>query len=155
MELEDSNGKIVVPQSPAEVDRMIDRIGKDLDHCILSENERYIQTAGSAAGLIVQYGDPSGNYEAAGTMPPETVKELFGAFFRNDDTWRTTVSFTRVGAASSSSGARSPEGDKQRVDGQRESGPKDGVLESVKREVTNNISDIVRRGVRALFRKFR
>lgn len=155
MELEDSNGKIVVPQSPAEVDRMIDRIGKDLDHCILSEGELYIQTAGSAAGLFVQYGDPSGNYEAAGTMPPETVKELFGAFFRNDDSWRTTVSFTRIGGGGSSSGARSPESDTQRVDGQRESGLKDGVLESVKREVTNSVSGLVRRGIRAIFRKFR
>jgi hypothetical protein len=155
MQLEDSNGKLVVPQSPAEVDRMIDRLGKDLDHCILSEGEQYIQTAGSASGLIVQYGDPSGNYEAAGTLPPETVKELFGAFFRNDDSWRTKVSFTRIGGGSSSSGAPSPEGDKQRVDGQRESSLKDGVLESVKREVTNNVSGLVRRGVRAFFRKFR
>ena len=36
MQLEDSNGKIVVPKSAAEVDQMLDRLGRDLDHCILS-----------------------------------------------------------------------------------------------------------------------
>ncbi|MCF7949441.1 MAG: hypothetical protein K9M94_12705 [Spirochaetia bacterium] len=155
MELEDSNGKIVVPQSPAEVDQMIDRLGRDLDHCILSEGELFIQAAGSAPGMIVQYGDPSGHYEAAQMLPPETVKELFAAFFQNDDSWRTRVGYTRIGGGSTSSGAPGSGADRGRVAGQQEKSLKDSLLDSVKREIGHNVSGMVRRGIRGAFRKFK
>ncbi len=155
MQLEDSNGNVVVPQNPAEVDRTIDRLGRDLNHCILSEGELFIQAAGSAPALIVQYGDSSGTYEASETQPPETVKELFGAFFQEDDSWRTRVSYTRIGDGSPSSGAPSPQADRERVDGHREKNLKDSLLDSVKREVKHNVSGMVRRGIREVFRKFK
>ncbi len=155
MQLEDSNGNVVVPQSPAEVDRMIDRLGRDLDHCILSEGELFIQAAGSGQALIVQYGDSSGIYEASETLPSETVKELFGAFFQKDDSWRTRVSYTRIGDGSPAAGAPSPEADRERVDGHRERSLKDSLLDSVKREVKHNVSGMVRRGIRSVIRKFK
>lgn len=155
MELEDSNGKFIVPKSPEEVDQIIDRLGRDLDHCILSEGEDFIQAAGSSSALIVQYGDSSGHYEAAETLPSETVKELFTAFFHKDDSWRTRVSYTRIGGGSSSSSAPGPEADRERGTGQQEKSLKDSLLDSVKREVKNNVSGMVRRGVRDVFRKFK
>jgi len=155
MQLEDSNGKFVVPQSPAEVDLVIDRLGKDLDHCILSEGEFFIQATGSAPALIVQYGDDSGLYEAAETQPSGTVKELFGAFFQKDDSWRTKVSYTRIGDGSSSSGASGPKADREGGDGHQEKSIKDSLLDSVKREVKHNVSGMFRRGVRNIFRKFK
>ncbi len=155
MELEDSNGKIVVPQSAAEVDQMLDRLGRDLDHCILSEGEEFIQAAGSASGMLVQYGDSTGLYEAAETLPSETVKELFAAFFQKDDSWRTRVSYTCMSGADSSSGAPSPEADRERGAGRQEKSLKDSLLDSVKREVKHNVSGMVRRGIRDVFRKFR
>ena len=155
MQLEDSNGKVVVPQSSAEVEQMIDRLGRDLNHCILSEGELFIQAAGSASGLVVQYGDPSGNYEAAATLAPETVKELFSAFFQKDDSWRTRVSYTRIGGGSSSSGAPSPDVDREKADDRREKSPQAGLLDSVKRDVTHNFFGMVRRGVRNIVRKLK
>ena len=155
MQLEDSNGKVIVPQSLAEVHQMIDRLGGDLDHCILSEGEQFIQAAGSAPGLIVQYGDSSGNYEAAETLPPGTVKELFGAFFQNDASWRDRVSYTRIGGGSSSTATSIPEADLDRDDGPGRKSLKDSLLDSVKREVGYNVSGMVRRGVRGVFRKFK
>lgn len=155
MQLEDSNGKFVVPQSPAEIDQMIDRLGRDLDHCILSEGEQFIQAAGSAAAMIVQYGDTSGTYEAAETLPSETVKELFAAFFHKDNSWRTRVSYTPMEGGSHSSGASGPEADREGAAGQQDKSLKDSLLDSVKREVTHNVSGMVRRGIRDVFRKFR
>ncbi len=155
MQLEDSKGKVVVPKSPAEIDQVIDRLGRGLDHCILSEGEHFIQAAGSAPGFIVEYGDASGNYEAAETLPPETVKELFAAFFQKDDSWRTRVNFTRIGEGSHSSGAASQETDRERSSGRQDKSLKDNLLDSVKREVRHNVSGMVRRGVRDVFRKFR
>ena len=148
MQLEDSNGKFFVPQSPAEIDQVIDRLGRGLDHCILSEGEDFIQAAGAAPGFVVEYGDASGHYEAAETLPPETVKELFAAFFQKDDSWRTRVNFTRIDEGTSSSGAASQETN-------REKSLKDSLLDSVKREVKHNVSGMVRRGIRDVFRKFR
>lgn len=155
MQLEDSNGKIFVPQSPAEIDQVIDRLGQGLDHCILSDGEHFIQTAGSAPGFLVEYGDASGHYEAAETLPPETVKELFAAFFQKDDSWRTRVNFTRSGGGSPSSGAASQDTDREKVAGQQEKSLKDNLLDTMKREVKHNVSGMVRRGVRDVFRKFR
>ncbi len=155
MQLEDSNGKFFVPQSPAEIDQVIDRLGRGLDHCILSEGEDFIQAAGAAPGFVVEYGDASGHYEAAGTLPPETVKELFAAFFQKDDSWRTKVNFTRIGGGASSSGAASQETDREGSPGRQEKSLKDSLLDSVKREVKHNVSGMVRRGIRDVFRKFR
>ncbi len=155
MQLEDSNGKVVVPKSPAEVDQMIDHLGVDLNHCILSEGELFIQAAGSSPGLIVQYGDTSGNYESAETLPPGIVKELFGAFFQKDDSWQTKVSYTRIGGGNSSSDAPNPRVAQERGERQQEKSLKDSLLDSVKREVGHNVSGMVRRGVRGVFRKFK
>ena len=155
MQLEDSNGKIVVPKSAAEVDQMLDRLGRDLDHCILSEGEQFIQAAGSASEMVFQYGDSTGLYEATETLPAETVKELFAAFFQKDDSWRTRVSFTSIGGPDSSSTAPGPEVNRERGSGQQEKSLKDSLLDSVKREVKHNVSGMVRRGIRDVFRKFR
>jgi hypothetical protein len=155
MQLEDSNGRVVIPQSPAEVDQVIDRLGRGLDHCILSEGEQFIQAAGTAPEMVVQYGDPTGNYEADQMLSSETVKELFAAFFRKDDSWRTSVSYTRIGGGSPSSSAAGLETDRERGAGQQQKGLKDTLLDSVTRELGLNISGMVRRGIRNVFRKFK
>ena len=129
---------------------MIDRLGRDLVHCILSQGEEFIQAAGSASGMI-----STGLYEAAETLPAGTVKELFAAFFQKDDSWRTRVSYTCMSGPDSSSRAADPEVGRERGSGQQEKSLKDSLLDSVKREVTHNVSGIVRRGIRDVFRKFR
>ncbi|HDQ14286.1 MAG TPA: hypothetical protein ENN41_05685 [Sediminispirochaeta sp.] len=155
MQLEDSNGKIVVPQSAEEINAMIDRLGRGVDHLILSEGELFVQCAGSGSDLVVQYGDPSGLHEASETASSETVKELFGAFFRRDESWRTMVSFERSEAGGASTDGQGLEGGAGSRAPGREKSLKEELLDSVKREVKRNVSRTVGRGVRDIFRKFR
>jgi len=154
MQLKDSNGKVFVPQSVAEVTEMIDRLGRELDYCILSNSDMFIQAAGSSPQLVVEYADPSGHYEATEVLSAGTVKDLFSAFFRGNASWKTMVAFSLISevadgpagtAGGESSGARRT----------REKSLKDSLLDSAKREVKNNVSRMVRRGVRDVFRKFR
>lgn len=154
MQLEDSNGKIVVPKEVTEVTEMIDRLGRGLDHCILSEGDMFIQTAGADPQLVVEYRDASGYYEAAEPQSAQTVKDLFSAFFQKNDSWKTMVAFSPLEDTTGG-----PAGSAQDADsGARDTQPKslkDSLLDSVKREVKNNVSGMVRRGVRDVFRKFR
>ena len=154
MQLEDSSGKISVPNNVTEVAEMIDRLGNGLDHCILSDGETFIQAAGSDPRLIVEYGDLSGHYEAAELHSAGTVKELFSAFFRKDNSWKTMVAFSRAVATSGSS----PENTGAGIDGADETwqkDPQDNLLESLKNEVIGNITKRIPRSVRDIFRKFK
>ena len=153
MTLEDSNGKIVKAGSETDVTEMVGRIGRGIDHCILSDEVFFIQAAGSTAEMVVQYGDGNGHYEADGVQAAETVKALFSSFYRKDDAWKTMVSFVpvdEVGPAGEVN-AESPGG----AQGRQDKSLKDTLLDSVKHEVKNNVSRMVRRGVRDVFRKFR
>lgn len=150
MNLEDSNGTISIPKDVTEVTAMIDRVGNGIDHCILSDGEMYIQTAGTAPSLVVEYQDDTGHYAAAELHSAQTVKDLFSAFFQKNDSWRTLIAFSREGE---NPAARSA--DTGRTNSRPgEKGLKDGLIDSVKREVKNNVSGMVRRGVRNIFRKF-
>lgn len=161
MKLENSNEKISEPKAVSEITDMIDRMGKDVDHCILSDGDLFIQTAGEGPELIVQYGGPSGHYEAASAVPAETVKEMFTAFFQNDPSWRTKVVFTAVEGSSSSgqvsSGGVISEGvmNRNTSAGSQERGLKDDLINSVKGEVRYGLSGFIRRIARSIFRNFR
>jgi hypothetical protein len=154
MQLEDSSGKVLTPRNVTEVTEIVDRLGKGLDHCILSDGDIFIQAAGSDPQFVVEYGDSSGHYEAAGLHSAQTVRDLFSAFFQKDNSWKTMVAFSPVSTASSGS----PESTGAGAGGARgtwQKNPQDSLLESVKREVKNNVTRMVRRGVRNIFRKFK
>lgn len=161
MKLEDSNGKISEPKAVSEITDMIDRLGKDVNHCILSDGDLFIQTAGEGPELIVQYGGPSGHYEAASAVPAETVKEMFTAFFQNDPSWRTKVVFTSVEGGPSSGEVASRGGipggvaNRNASAGSQGRGLKDDLINSVKGEVRYGLSGVIRRIVRSIFRNFR
>jgi hypothetical protein len=154
VQLEDSSGKISVPGNVTEVTEMVDRLGKGLDHCILSDGDIFIQAAGSDPRLVVEYGDASGHYESADLHSAGTVKDLFSAFFQKDSSWKTMVTFSPVETASSGF-AESTGAGAGGAHETRQQDPPDSLLESVKREVKNNLSRVVRRGVRNIFRKFK
>jgi hypothetical protein len=154
MQLEDSNGKVFVPKNVTEVTETIDCLGSGLEHCILSDGDMFIQTAGSSPRLVVEYQDPTGHYEAAELHSAQTVKDLFSAFFQKNDSWKTMVAYSRTGDAAA--GPSVSTGDRSTgTGGTREKSFKDGLADSMKREVKNNLSRMVRRGVRNVFRKFR
>ena len=145
MKLEDSSGKFTEARSPKDIENLIDQVGKGIDHCILSDDDAYIQTAASGSGLLVQYGDPTGNYEGTDpSLSPQTVKKMFTAFFQHDASWKTHIAFSQIGEAEPASAAPSP--------GNREN-LKDTVINSVKREAQNSFSYMIRRVLRRFIRR--
>lgn len=155
MKLEDSSGKFTEARSPKDIESLIDRVGKGIDHCILSDGDNYIQTASSGAGLLVQYADPSGNYESTdSSLPPQAVKKIFTAFFQHDDSWKTQTAFTQIGEAEPASAAPSPVGASRANEspGNKEN-LKDTVINSVKREAQNSFSYMIRRVLRRFIRR--
>ena len=161
MKLEDSNGRTSEPKGVSEITDMIGRLGKGLDHCILSDGNLFIQAAGADPKLVVEYGDPSGHFEAASVLPAETVKGIFTAFFQNDPSWKKMAVFTRAGEGASPSGGAIPGGsipgaasNRSTPAGAREKGLKDDLINSVKGEVRYGFSGVIRRIVRGIFRSF-
>ena len=154
MQLEDSNGRILEPAGVTEVTDMVNRLGKELDHCILSDGDAFIQAAGSDPRLVVEYRDLSGYYRADNPLPVGTVKEFFSAFFQKDDSWKTMAAFSRVDE-SASGAAKTGESDAYGVNGDREKDLKSGLLDAATRGVKSNLFRLLRRGIRNLFRNFR
>ncbi len=161
MKLEDSSGKISEPKSSSDVEAMVERVGKDIDHCILSNNDAFIQAAGSGSGMLVGYNDGGGYTECQDTnLPVETVKKLFVQFFEGDPGWKTAVSFgpqdnTSASASNSSApnaSANSPSGPGNTTSFEAK-GLKDTVMDSVKREAQSSFSYMIRRIVRRFFRR--
>ncbi len=164
MDLEDSTGKIQENVSLENVISCIDRLGKDLDHCILGEGDEFIQSASGGGGFLVEYGDAGGHYTAEDdNLSADQVKELFSAFYNHDPSWKTKISFTRQGdgeasaATAGSSPAAAGSGDSgsgQGVTNFEQKSLKDTVMDSVKREAQNSFSYMLRRVVRRFFRRF-
>ncbi len=155
MKLEDSSGKISEPRSSSDVEAMVERVGKDIDHCILSNNDDFIQAAGSGSGMLVGYNDGGGYTECQDTnLPVETVKKLFVQFFEGDPGWKTAVSFgpqspEANASAAGPSGASGP----GTTNNFEEKGLKDTVIDSVKREAQSSFSYMIRRIVRRFLRR--
>lgn len=154
MEFEDSTGKFSVPKNVQEIEDMVDRLGRGIDHCILSDGDMFVQAAGADPRIVVEYGDSTGHYEAAEPLSARTVKDIMSAFFRKDVSWKTMAAFSPTGdfAAGPATGTADSDGG---AGATREKSLKDSLLDSVKREVKNNASRMVGRGVRDIFRKFR
>ncbi|MDZ7794427.1 MAG: hypothetical protein U5P10_12285 [Spirochaetia bacterium] len=155
MKLEDSSGTVTEARSPKDIESLIDKVGKGIDHCILSDGDAYIQTAASGSGLLVQYGDSSGNYEGIDpSLPPQTVKKMFTAFFQHDESWKTHTAFSQIGEAKPASAASSPAGASQAAEspGSRED-LKNSVINSVKREAQTSFSYMIRRVLRRFIRR--
>lgn len=157
MKLEDSSGKISEPKSSRDVEAMVERVGRDIDHCILSSNGDFIQAAGSGSGMLVGYNDGGGYTECQDTnLPVETVKKLFVQFFEGDPGWKTAVSFGPQDSASASAAGASmasgPTGPGTATDFEGK-GLKNTVMDSVKREAQSSFSYMIRRIVRRFFRR--
>lgn len=155
MQIEDSDGRIYSPQSKKEINLIIDRLGKDLDHCILSNGELFIQAAGSDRALIVQYSEGSDMYEASETQTPEVVKELFASFFDKNDSWKTNISFTPVVTGNAHVVNSDDFSGQKKETSFQQNNLKKGILDSIKHEISQNVSGMVRRGIRDLFRKLK
>ena len=94
MQLDRSDGHVVDSPSEEEVRKAVQEVGEDLDYCILSDEEDFIQVAVAGGGLLVEYRDESGQYESEDTdVPEEMVLEAFIQFLNGEDDWKGSLDF--------------------------------------------------------------
>lgn len=154
MRLEESTGKIIQNATAEDVKSCIEQLGKDLDHCILSEGDFFIQSAASGSGLFVEYKDGQGHYRSDDqNLSAEIVKELFSGFLNGDSSYRQMVSFSLEdeGGVERPSGSNIG-GEGSKVTNFEAKSVKGTVVDSVKREAQNSISYMIRRATRRFFR---
>ncbi len=156
MILEDSSGNSFQPKSSEEIEKVITLVGNDIDHCILSDGDSFIQTAATREGLLVEYHDAGRYYQSTDTnLPADTVQRLFTKFFEGDISWKQEIPFTLQNASSSAAspatGAANSTGGK--VTEFEARSLKDTVMNSVKNEAQNSLSYFIRRIVRRFFRR--
>jgi hypothetical protein len=155
MYLEDSDGKIIDNPSEAQLVSVLSRIGNGLDHCVLTYTEPagqewFIQSAGSKAGLLLQYDDGSGLCESTRCdFDVATVKRVFMDAAKGGKAWKTEFSFRLAdrpeqAAAAPGSAGPGPGGEKSL---------KDQVLDAVKQGSMSGAGDLIQKGVKSFFRK--
>lgn len=96
--LEDSKGKVVQNPRKEQIRETIFNVGEGIDHCMLSVEGKFIQTAGKKNELFVEADLGSGSIVAdRADYSPEDVYQMFMGFLNDDDTWKdhfTTSSFS-------------------------------------------------------------
>ena len=158
MKIEDSEGKILEAVNEGDVAAYIERIGKDLDHCILSDGDRFIQAASTGDGLLVEYRDATGYYRSDDeSLSSETVLRLFSSFLRGEEDWKNELSFSLQGSSEAvtpeRSAARSAGSSSPNTTEFEQKSIKDTVVDSVKREARNSFSYWIQRITRRFFRR--
>ncbi len=153
MQLEDSNGKIIQQATLEDVAGMIAQVGNQIDHCILSDGERYIQTAGKQSSLTVEYRDESGHYEVGNPQTAEIVQRVFAAYFQNDANWKSMIPFARIGGGIGSTGGYT--GQSQGLGQNQGMGGSQTVLDAFARKIKQKANSALGRGLRDILRKLK
>jgi len=133
--LEDSDGGIQNNPSEAQIRATLERIGSSLDHCVLHlPGDAFVQTAGDASGLLLEYGDATGLYASdRSDLDVATVTRIFSEAAAGGDGWKGEFSFRNTDEASGRAAAGGS--------------LKDQLLGQVKREISREAS----RGVGNVF----
>lgn len=164
MDLERSDGKITQNPGKAELEEVIDGIGREYDFCTLGEGDSFVQTAGGDGGLLVQYRDSSGMFESVrGDLDKATVQDIFSQFLNGQTGWKTSIDFSPMemgdsgadsdSAAGSAGGIRTGAADGSQ-EGRTEKSFADQLKDSVKKEAMNSVNRAARKITRGVFRKF-
>lgn len=154
MKIEDSSGKIQENVTLDDVLSCIDRTGNDIDHCILSEGDSFIQTASSGSEYIVEYGDASGYHAGEGTHPVTLVKELFTAFYNGDPSWKNRIAFAAPEGGSAGASMPGHSGTTLGSSTSEQHNGKESIIDTIKNEAQNSLTYMIRRAVRNLLRRF-
>lgn len=162
MDLERSDGKIIQNPDAAVLDEVIAGIGKEYEHCILSDGDAFVQTAGSVGSLLLQYSDGQGMYESVRSdLEVSTVQDVFRQFLAHQNSWQTSIDFSPMdggpaaGAASGSgAGGRGASDSEQGETSHGEKSFADSLKDSVKKEAMNSVNRAARKITRNVFRKF-
>ncbi|MGC9311585.1 MAG: hypothetical protein ACP5IA_02750 [Sediminispirochaetaceae bacterium] len=164
MDLERSDGKITQNPGKAELEQVIDGIGREYDFCILGEGDSFVQTTGSDGGLLVQYRDEEGMFESVRSdLDSAAVKDIFIQFLNGQSGWKTSMEFSQMemGGAGADSGAAADSGGGIKTgaadgsgEGRTEKSFADQLKDSVKKEAMNSVNRAARKITRGVFRKF-
>ncbi len=119
--IEPSSGPTVRQPSEEQVRCIVERVGQDLEHCILTiPGGDFLQTTGEYGKLWFQYVDASGVHTCtADFMPNAEVARVFDEALRGDFSWKQRYSFERE---------ELPESPDAGEDGERTPTSRDSVL---------------------------
>ncbi|TVQ24291.1 MAG: hypothetical protein EA383_11560 [Spirochaetaceae bacterium] len=95
--IEPSSGPTIRQPSEDDVRSIVERVGQDLEHCILTiPGGDILQTTGEYGKLWFQYADATGMYTCtADSMPNAEVARVFDEALRGDFSWKQRYSFER------------------------------------------------------------
>jgi len=146
--LEPSKGPTIPNPTRQQIHDMLSRIGKDLNHCILTlgSEDEFVQAAGEENRLLIQYRDATGMFESLQSdLSVETVERTFQDALSGNASWKTELGFRFVDAPApkhthASAGPAAP--------------PKSAgqdAMDSVKRAAKDAAKRAVKSGLRGLF----
>jgi|SRR5690554_3452150 len=142
--LEDSKGHIIQNPTEDQIRTTINKIGNEIDYCILTMGNTFIQTAGSKNGLMIQVNDGSVVKEAdRADFSPEEVCRAFLGFLHKNGSWKEQYSLGPLPASVNTSGGQTSakQMNKQQFD------VKDEVVKALKSEGMYKTRRLIRRGI--------
>ena len=149
--IEDSNGNITNDPGKEQIRALVERIGGDLDFCILNlgEEHGFVQAAGSKNRLLIQYRDASGMYDSEDSdFSVETVTKIFSDTIAGNTDWKKQYAFslsdTPAGGSGSAYNAEKVQSDAKRT-------LKDHLVDAVKSEAAYKAKRIISKGIGGLF----
>ncbi len=152
--LEDSEGRHQNDPSEAQIAATLERIGRSLDHCVLHlPGEAFVQTAGDASGLFVEYGDASGQYASdRSDFDVAAVTRIFAEAAAGRDGWKREFAFRPSGGGAETGGAEMGKTSSGRLG--TPGSLKDQLLGQVKRELgreaSRGVGNVIRKGIRGI-----
>jgi hypothetical protein len=145
--LEPSEGSSIPNPTGEQIRSMLERIGNGLDHCILdlgAETE-YVQAAGAANRLLVQYRDTAGMFESLRSdLDVAAVHRIFLDAMAGATGWKQEFAFRPLNTAA---GADSP----PRAASSPKKSPEQELLDAARRKAKAGIDRVVKGGLRRLF----
>ena len=145
MNIETASGFTARNVSPEQLKENLAGLDGDNDFLILSDGQEYLQCAWSRSGFIAEYQDASGHYSSEAGLPLQTIEQLFSAYLAHSADWRSLVVWESDGGGVSPAADGEQEGGAGlagALKGQFRSG---GLLNSVKRQVSSEVSRAVSR----------
>jgi hypothetical protein len=146
--LEPSEGPTIRNPTKEQIHATLLRIGNGLEHCVLElggETE-FLQAAGTANRLLIQYRDATGMFESTrADLDVETVERAFVEAMGGATAWKTALNFRRTDAPGESG---SPE---RSAPSSPKRSPEEELLDAAKRKAKEGVNKLIKGGLRKLF----
>ena len=94
--LETSSGEVTEAPSLTQLMQSLQELDSENEYCILSHGDEFIQAAYSEKGMIVQYKDDTGQYEAAELLMKPVAIMIFSTYMKGDDSWKESTKWDKM-----------------------------------------------------------